>query len=62
MVQRNPAVSYQYAKEMKDWNPAIDLVTIAGADHVFGGKHPWHEEGLSADMEVVVSAAIAHIK
>ena len=39
----DPAVSVQAAKELKACQPAAEPVFIEGADHVFGGRHPWTE-------------------
>lgn len=44
----DPTVKVEMAREMKEWNPAVELKIIEGANHVFGGKHPWTEPELPA--------------
>lgn len=48
------AVSVDEAKQLKDWNREAQLVLIEGANHTFGGKHPWDSKELSAEMSQVI--------
>ncbi len=43
---QDPAVSVEAAKELKACRPAAELAIIEGADHVFGGRHPWTQAAL----------------
>lgn len=48
------SVEPQAAHELHSWNSSSKLVLIEKADHVFGGGHPWEQEGLPA---LVITAA-----
>lgn len=37
----DPGVPVAQAHQLKSWNPGAELVVIEGADHVFGGSHPF---------------------
>ena len=47
-------VSVSAVKEIGSWNPAVQIKIIEGADHTFGGMHPFEEKILPADLEKVV--------
>ena len=40
------AVPLAAAKAFKEWNQKLELHLIEGADHVFGGSHPWEGKQL----------------
>lgn len=42
------------AYQMKEWNPALILSIIEGADHVFGGAHPWNHGELPVAARNVI--------
>lgn len=42
----DPAVPHQMAEQMKEWCASSHLELIEGADHVFGGRHPYEAEEL----------------
>lgn len=51
-------VAYSTATEMHNWNPMSKLITIEGAGHTFGGRHPWIEPGLPLPLSKVVDETI----
>ena len=55
----DPAVPAFAAHQLKEWVPEADLHIIAGADHVFGGAHPW-ESDLLPEAAKEVAEGIAH--
>ena len=48
------AVSLQEAENIKKWHPSSELLIINGADHVFGGKHPFTQNQLPEDSQIAV--------
>lgn len=50
------------AEALHKWNGNNRLEIIPGADHVFGGSHPWEKQEMPADLEKVVSLTIDFIK
>lgn len=58
---QDPTVDLKEAKALKLWNPSAQLHIIEGADHVFGGGHPWKHDQLSESMEDVVKATIGFL-
>ncbi len=54
----DPTVPVQSAKEIASWNKAAELKIIEGADHTFGGGHPYHSAGLPDNLEKVVAYTI----
>jgi uncharacterized protein len=56
------AVKAAEAEALKRWNPAAELVMLEGADHTFGGKHPWEEKELPADAVKVLQATIGFFR
>jgi pimeloyl-ACP methyl ester carboxylesterase len=43
---QDPAVPAEHAQKLKEWQPRLTLYLIQGADHVFGGRHPYSSEDL----------------
>ena len=39
-------VSIDEAQQLKDWNSNAKMYLIEGAEHTFGGKHPFDSENL----------------
>ena len=39
-------VDVEAARMLKKWNPSIELDIMEGADHTFGGTHPWKKNSL----------------
>lgn len=46
------------AERLKEWQPAAELFTLP-TDHVFGRRHPWHDELLRLPMLSVLDRTIA---
>lgn len=49
----DPAVSTDAARALAGWCKAAELIIIDGADHVFGGRHPYHEPALPARTQLI---------
>jgi len=47
------AVPLASSEFLKALNPEAELGVIKGANHVFGGSHPWETDGLSEHMQIV---------
>lgn len=58
----DPTVSIEEARALNSWNEQAHLKIIPGADHVFGGSHPWMAEKLPPHMEQVVKASLDFIQ
>ena len=50
----DPTVPVSAVKEIKQWNPNTEIQIIDGAQHTFGGGHPFVGRKLPADLEKVV--------
>ena len=55
----DPAVPLAAAQQLKAWYPNANLYIIEGADHVFGGRHPYMESSLSPHALDLVNRSIA---
>ncbi len=55
------SVSIKEAENLHKWNPKSELIIIAGADHVFGTKHPWNLKGLSKELKLVVKSVLSFL-
>lgn len=53
---KDETVPVAYAEEMHGWNPKTKLLLIENGVHTFGGKHPWVDDELPADLKEVVHA------
>ncbi|WP_224487967.1 alpha/beta hydrolase family protein [Robertkochia flava] len=58
----DPTVDLKEAMALKSWNPDARLHVIEGADHVFGGKHPWEVNRLPGHLKNAVDATVDFIK
>lgn len=58
----DPAVPIEAAKAIHDWAPSAQLAIIDGADHVFGGAHPYKWPTLPRDMQKVVELTLGFLK
>lgn len=56
------SVNFSEAEQLKEWNPAAELLALQGANHTFGGKHPWDSKELPADMAKALQATIAFFR
>lgn len=59
--REDPAVPLSSAEQLKFCQPAAELF-ISSGDHVFGRKHPWTENKLPSDMQVVVDKSLGFLK
>lgn len=55
------AVDVSAAKELFELSKHGELMIVEGANHVFGGKHPWTEQQLPKDMELVLEKVVAFL-
>ncbi len=58
----DPAVPLFSAKRLKEWYPDAQLHILKGADHVFGGRHPFIEEALPDASKELVDETVKWIK
>ena len=58
----DPAITVTSAEQHKSWNPNAELFLIEGANHVFGGHHPFEKKNLSKHTESLVTATIDFLK
>lgn len=55
-------VSVHEAQTLHMWNQNSQLEIVEQADHVFGVKHPWEKEELSADLKQAVATSINFLR
>ena len=55
-------VLVQAAHDIEQWNGTARVKIIEGANHVFGGKHPYEADELPADVQTVVDSTVAFLK
>jgi uncharacterized protein len=58
---QDEAVYLKEANFLKQWNPSAELEVIKGGTHTFGSKHPWKEDKLPHDLQLVVNRSIEFI-
>lgn len=58
---KDPAVSFQKAKLLKEANPNAHLFSVEGADHVFGGRHPYDSDELPSDLKKVADRCLSFL-
>lgn len=58
----DPAVSDEAARNLKTWAPSARLAIIEGANHVFGGKHPYEEEKLPEHSQILLDHCLEFLK
>lgn len=56
------AIPVTSAELHKAWNPNAKLVLIDGADHVFGGKHPFQKADFSEETVELLNQTITFLK
>ncbi len=56
------AVNVNEAKDLHQWNSESELVIIENGDHVFGASHPFHEEVLPKDVQLVLEKTISFLQ
>lgn len=52
---------HQIAEEMKRWKPDAELFIIKGANHTFGGNHPYENSVLPKDTESAYRQTVAFL-
>ncbi len=58
---KDPAVSPEAAHRLKQCKPSAELAILEGADHVFGGRHPWREKSLPPHSLQVIDRQISFL-
>ncbi len=58
----DPTIPVEEARNMQQWNPKSKLAVIENANHVFGSSHPWKQDKLPNDLEIVVNKSIDFLK
>lgn len=58
----DPAVPVRMAHDLADWNGQARVEIVEGADHTFGGKHPYEEKKLPPHTRFVVERSVRFIK
>ncbi|MFH4965961.1 alpha/beta fold hydrolase [Gaetbulibacter sp. M235] len=56
------SVSFEEAKALHQWSPKSKLVTIEGANHVFGASHPWKSDKIPDHLNLVIQTIISFLK
>ncbi len=56
------SVTLADGENLHKWSPKSQLFVVEGADHVFGIKHPWEDDSLSAHMNEVVEKVLGFFK
>jgi pimeloyl-ACP methyl ester carboxylesterase len=55
-------VPVQVTEQLARWNASVRLELIEGADHTFGGTHPWQPNHLPTHMKHAADATIRFFK
>ncbi|WP_139957364.1 alpha/beta hydrolase family protein [Flavicella sediminum] len=59
---KDTSVEFKEAENLHKWNPNSELFVIENADHGFGSKHPWEEDFLPSDFEILLKKTIKFAK
>ena len=57
----DPAVPVGVTDSFKSWNERLELTLIEGANHVFGGSHPFEETVLPAHAQRLVERSLTFL-
>lgn len=60
--EKDPAVAFEHAIQLRDQQVQHQLLLIPEADHVFGAGHPWTKEHLPDALREACEATIAFLK
>ncbi len=60
--REDKAVSLDAAHALKKWNPSIRMEIIEGANHVFGGRHPYISDELPEHSRQLVALTIDFLR
>ncbi|GGF18482.1 alpha/beta hydrolase family protein [Hymenobacter cavernae] len=52
----------QMAHDLKSWKPDAEMVILPGANHAFGGGHPWPQHTLPEHAQEVADRTISFFK
>ena len=52
------AVPHAHARALHRWSAQSELHIVSGADHVFGGRHPWNAPELPAHFQHVLALTL----
>ncbi|MCB9266882.1 MAG: alpha/beta fold hydrolase [Lewinellaceae bacterium] len=58
----DPSVPVEAARQLHQWNAASTLHIIRGANHVFGGSHPYQAKELSPHAKELVISSVQFLK
>lgn len=58
----DPAVPHQAALDMQSWKTDAEVQLIEGANHVFGGQHPYTKEALPVHSQQLFEHTLSFIK
>ncbi|RSK47037.1 alpha/beta hydrolase family protein [Hymenobacter rigui] len=50
------------AHQLKEWQPAAELVVLPGVTHNFGGAHPWQQQQLPAEAQQAAEATVEFLR
>jgi pimeloyl-ACP methyl ester carboxylesterase len=59
---QDPVVAVEKAYELQNAQPNSEVVTIPGANHAFGGSHPYFETSLPSDLKKVAEKTVAFFR
>ena len=60
--KNDTSISFAEAKKLHSWNLKSTLFSVENANHVFNSKHPWEEDKLPKQLQLVVDVSVAFIK
>lgn len=52
------SISVAFADKLSEWKPDVEKFIIEGANHTFGGKHPFVEEELPVHTNILVEKTV----
>ena len=50
------------AQQLKEWQPAAELIVLPGVTHNFGGAHPWTATELPAEAQQAAEATVEFLR
>jgi pimeloyl-ACP methyl ester carboxylesterase len=56
------SVLIEHARRLKEWNPKAEIVEIKGAQHTFGGSHPWEEKSLPKHTKLALEKSLSFLE
>ncbi|MCA8829354.1 alpha/beta hydrolase family protein [Hymenobacter pini] len=59
---QDETVPLQRAHQLKEWQPAAELLVLPGVTHNFGGAHPWQTTSLPAEAQQAAEATVEFLK